>query len=88
MLEQVLLGVDEDADLLWTVEERVDGHDVPPPRTPVAAGSTAGADHANTTPEVRYQVVAHSPGPWHPYLAETAARRTPPLPPGPPPRRR
>ena len=72
VLEQVLLGVDEDADLLWTVEERVDGHDVPPPRTPVAAGSTAGADHANTTPEVRYQVVAHSPGPWHPYLAETA----------------
>lgn len=70
VLEQVLLGVDEDADLLWAVEERIDGHDAPGPAGPAASASTAGSDQWSVTPAVRYQLVGESPGAWHPYPAE------------------
>jgi hypothetical protein len=71
VLEQVLLGLDEDADVLWAVEERVDGHDAPPPAAPPPTGAASGSDQVTATRRVRYQVAAPSPGPWHPYPAET-----------------
>jgi hypothetical protein len=84
-LEQVVMGVDEDADLLWVVEERVDGHDAPGPAGASVAtprGVEVG-DRVGGTPPMRYQRLAPSPGPWHPYPAEDEDPLGPPGPPGP-----
>lgn len=74
VLERVVLGVDEDADLLWVVEERIDGRDAPGPDAAVGTGIAAGAgievgDKLAGTPPLRYRLTAPSPGPWHPYPA-------------------
>ncbi len=65
VVEQVLLGVDEDADVLWAVEEIRAGEDVAPPEAGLAPVTLGDGDLR--TPDVRYQVAAPSPGPWHPY---------------------
>ena len=60
VLEDVVLGVDEDANLLWAVEQRVDGVETvqPPSRRP--AGGTTGAS-------LVYQPTSAVPSFWHPY---------------------
>lgn len=73
-LEQVVPGVDGDADLLWVVEERIDGRDAPGPDAAVATGGAAvrgveAGDKIAGTPPLRYWLTAPSPGPWHPYPA-------------------
>ena len=73
-LEDVLLGLDEYANLLWAVERRVDGHDLTPP------ARTAEQEAANPTlsvPDRRAEPTAapgyqYVPGQdaaphWHPY---------------------
>ena len=72
LLEEVLMGVDEDANILWAVENRLEGCDLatagdladpPPPQTgePFQAG---------LTPEYRYRTQRGLREHWHPYLLE------------------
>ncbi len=67
LLERVVLGVDEDANLLWAVEEVVEGG--APAAEPDAAATAAGP--TNFTPRVRYRPVGDSPPGWHPYPPTT-----------------
>ena len=66
-VEDVLLGLDEYANLLWAVERRVAGHsvtvDAPTVDAPVATGSFA------------YAAGRDAPAHWHPYEIEDAPRR-------------
>jgi peptidoglycan hydrolase-like protein with peptidoglycan-binding domain len=59
-LEDVVLGVDEDANLLWAVEQRMHGMDTvqPPPD-----GSTT----ATTVARMVYRPTSDVPHHWHPY---------------------
>ena len=66
LLERVVLGVDEDANLLWVVEDVVAGGP-PLPDAPDPAGGARGA--GNSAPEVRYEVRGDAPPRWHPYPA-------------------
>ena len=66
-LDEVVLGVDEDANLLWAVERRVAGREVPTPANPpppppptVAADEQRSYDYSPSSTAL--------PG-WHPYLA-------------------
>ena len=82
VLEQVVMGIDEDADLLWVVEERVDGRDPNPPDAAVGLGLAASrgveaGDRIVGTPPLRFRLTAPSPGPWHPYVAVDPAEDGP-----------
>ena len=66
VVDEVVVGMDEDANLVWAVERRLRGRDVPadadPPPEPPA--------HRHTGRKVR--LPAHDTGadPWHPYIVE------------------
>lgn len=62
VLEQVLLGVDEDANLLWVVQQ-MDSHDVEPRDTPYVL---VPGDPLQT-PTVTFRTVGRAPHGWHPY---------------------
>jgi hypothetical protein len=66
-LEQVVLGVDEDANLLWAVEERADGRALAPADTGEPPEAPADA--------YLYQPSSHVPAHWHPYALEVAGGR-------------
>lgn len=78
VLEDVVLGIDEDANLLWAVEERVAGRDLPtPPRAearlpggngqPVAQADRKRYTYLPSTPMFPY---------WHPYtIGDVNGRR-------------
>jgi len=75
VLEDVALGVDEDANLLWAVEKRVKGKDLPTPAKPafpaeaqpVASSERKAYAYAPSSPFYPY---------WHPYrIAEVGGRR-------------
>jgi len=72
VLEEVLVGVDEDANLVWAVENRLNGRDVPttgdladPPQP-----QTGEPFQTGETPEYRYRVQRGLRNHWHPYLLE------------------
>jgi hypothetical protein len=71
-IEEVSVGVDEDANLVWAVEERLGGRatartrpDPPPPRV-VDDGAPAAPP-----PPYRYRPTTAVPDHWHPYTRET-----------------
>jgi hypothetical protein len=78
-LEEVVLGIDEDANFLWAVERRLNGRDVPaplrngnntpsPPSVPVAASERKRYDYLASTDTFPH---------WHPYqLQDRAGRRS------------
>ena len=68
VLERVVLGVDEDANLLWAVEDIVEGGG-PLPDAPADAAVPAD----NVAPAVAYQPLGEPPPRWHPYPADDAA---------------
>lgn len=78
-IEEVVLGIDEDANLLWAVEQRVAGREVPTtdapvlldparPPPPTGAPSNVGARIA-----YRYGASDGARMHWHPYLLDTTA---------------
>lgn len=76
-IEDVLLGLDEYANLLWAVERRIDGHDVVPPvRTEAQEAAnptlwlTDRATPATPTPGYRYVPGRDAAPFWHPYEIE------------------
>jgi hypothetical protein len=74
-LDEVLLGVDEDANILWAIERRVDGIELvepdeataPPPATP-----PTGDVVVTGTRRYRYLPATDVPRLWHPYLSSDA----------------
>jgi hypothetical protein len=79
-LEEVALGVDEDANLMWAVEERAEGLrltsiDLAPPDDPAVEPHPSPDVAAATT--YLYRPSTSVPHLWHPYvLREVAGRRT------------
>lgn len=75
VLEEVALGVDEDANVLWAVEKRVGGNGLPSPARPalpdegqpVASSARKAYSYLPSSPFYPY---------WHPYqIAEVGGRR-------------
>jgi hypothetical protein len=71
--DEVVLGIDEDANLLWAVEERLRGRDVAteddPPSAPPAHLDASGR------PGFTYLPATRVPRHWHPYIIEPVAGR-------------
>jgi hypothetical protein len=69
VVDQVDLGVDEDANLVWAVERRVAGRDVPSPERPAApdAGPDDPDTGADEQPHYTYRASGEVPPGWHPY---------------------
>jgi hypothetical protein len=74
VLDQVDLGLDEDANLLWAVERRLGGRDLPAPERPQPPVPGGQADAA-AQPRYAYRASAHVPPFWHPYLVEEVGGR-------------
>jgi hypothetical protein len=71
-LEDVVLGVDEDANLLWAVEQRVNGRDLPTPPHPDAVLPHGDGRPVVSTERKRYTYQPSTPvfPFWHPYQIE------------------
>lgn len=71
-LDEVVLGMDEDANLLWAVEQRALGRELAPPPTapPPSADEEprAGLVRANSRKEYTYRPSTTIPAHWHPYV--------------------
>ena len=75
VLDEVLIGVDEDANVLWAVEQRVDGIELSEPDPPVADAVTEappGQVVATGARRYRYLPSTTVPHLWHPYLSSDA----------------
>lgn len=77
-LEEVALGVDEDANLMWAVEERAEGLrlaslDLDSPASPTVR-SNPGMEVA-TTSAYLYRPSTYVPHHWHPYVVQEVANR-------------
>ena len=81
-----MLGVDDDANVLWAVEQRVDGADVGPsdgvadnePAAPAPAAGEAlpsGQVVVTAPPSYGYLPSSEVPPNWHPYLLSTDGPR-------------
>jgi hypothetical protein len=68
-IEEVVLGIDEDANLLWAVERLLEGGDVPTPaRTDdISAGRPAGQTVASEQKRYDYRPSTSVFPHWHPY---------------------
>jgi len=76
-LDDVVIGIDEDANLLWAVERRADGRELaPPPLELPGAAVPSGQRHADARKEYAYQPSTYVPPYWHPYeIHEIDGRR-------------
>ena len=68
VLEEAVIGIDEDANLVWAVERRIGGRDVPaddqpPPVPPAHLDATQRQGFA-------YRPSTYIPNHWHPYVIE------------------
>lgn len=71
--DEITIGVDEDANLVWAVERRLGGRDMataedPPPQPPAALA-------ASGRPGFTYRIATRIPPHWHPYVVEEADGR-------------
>jgi len=74
-LDEVLVGVDEDANVLWAIERRVDGVELVEPDEPTApppAVAPAGQVVVTGTRLYRYVPATEVPRLWHPYVSSDA----------------
>jgi hypothetical protein len=74
-LDEVLLGMDEDANLLWAIERRVDGIELVEPDEPIApapAVTPTGQVVVTGTRRYRYLPSTTVPRLWHPYVSSDA----------------
>lgn len=74
-LDDVLLGVDEDTNILWAIERRVDGIELVEPDEPAAeapAVPTTGQVVVTGTRRYRYVPATTVPRLWHPYVSSDA----------------
>ncbi|MFI9588154.1 hypothetical protein ACIHCQ_41685 [Streptomyces sp. NPDC052236] len=78
-MDDVVIGVDEDANLLWAVEQRVGGWELapPPPAEPTPTPAPPGQVLANERVQYDYLLSSRLPRYWHPYqIHEPNGRRT------------
>lgn len=78
--DDVLIGLDEDANLLWAIERRAAGRALapPPPEVPAAVPAPAGQVRADRPPAYAYRPSTTLPRYWHPYVVpkdQTGPRR-------------
>ena len=76
--DEVDVGVDEDANVLWAVEKRVDGSEVAEPDPASPASPPATGQLASLRPRrYRYLPATRVPTHWHPYVLQAtgAVRR-------------
>jgi hypothetical protein len=73
VLDDVTIGIDEDANLAWAVERRIHGRDVPTPDEP--APHPPQAVDATGRPDFVYRVGTRIPPRWHPYVIDEVAGR-------------
>ncbi len=75
VLEDVVLGMDEDANILWAVETRLEGLDIPAPAvpepTPPAAGEENRPVDTGARKTYRYEVQSEVYKHWQPYVIQT-----------------
>jgi hypothetical protein len=75
-LDEVLVGVDEDANLLWAVERRAGGRELAPEPPPPPPGGTTGQVRATEPTRYTYRPSTALPRYWHPYpVDEVDGRR-------------
>ena len=77
-LEDVVLGIDEDANVLWAVERRVEGRDLPTPPRESEVPQNGDGRPVLTSDRKRYTYLPSAPmfPYWHPYqIAEIGGRR-------------
>ena len=77
-LDEITIGVDEDANLLWAIERRVGGRELAPPSTDPVPEGPPPTGQLNVDDRKRYAYTASSsvPAYWHPYeIASVAGRR-------------
>jgi hypothetical protein len=69
VLEDVVLGIDEDANLLWAVEQRIEGRDLPTPPRPEALLPAGNGQPVAQAARKRYAYRPSTPmfPYWHPY---------------------
>jgi len=69
VLEDVVLGIDEDANFLWAVERRVEGRDLPTPPRESEVPQNGDGRPVLTSNRKRYTYVPSTPmfPYWHPY---------------------
>jgi hypothetical protein len=65
--DEVLLGVDEDANLLWAVERRVGGRELAPPLAEPPTDVPAGSVQGDAPARYIYRPSTTLPPFWHPY---------------------
>jgi hypothetical protein len=75
VLDQVDFGVDEDANIVWAVERRIAGRDLPTPArpqptTPEPADDSAEPADAARQPSYAYRASSDVPPFWHPYMID------------------
>lgn len=74
--DEIVLGVDEDANLLWAVERRVDGHELAPPVSTHVPPTPTGEVLATKPVSYEYRPSTRLPPYWHPYeIHEVNGRR-------------
>ncbi|MBB5079310.1 hypothetical protein [Nonomuraea endophytica] len=66
VLDEVVVGIDEDANAAWAVERRIGGRDVSTPADP--APTLPGHPDMTGPPVYDYALAARVPEGWHPYL--------------------
>ena len=72
ILDEVVIGIDEDANLVWAVEQIVAGRTLPTPPAPVPAPSTADTGARQT---FSYLPMTPIPPYWHPYVVGNVNNR-------------
>jgi len=77
VLDQIDVGLDEDANLLWAVERWIDGVEAveSDPASFAAGPRAAGEVPVNRRRQFRYQPASDVPDHWHPYVVTTAGTR-------------
>jgi len=68
ILDEVVIGIDEDANLVWAVEQIVAGRTLPTPDQPPQ--SPAAQADPNVQPTFSYLAMTPIPRYWHPYVID------------------
>jgi hypothetical protein len=68
VMDDVVIGIDEDANLVWAVEQVVAGRTLPTPTPPATPPASHG--DAETPPTYSYLPMTPIPRYWHPYVLD------------------
>ena len=72
MLDEVIIGIDEDANLVWAVEKLIGGRTIPTPERPPAPPVQQGDGGQDA---FAYRAMIPIPLHWHPYVVQDVGDR-------------